>query len=387
MRILFLSNMYPSQADPVGGIFVRKEILSIQQCDEIDDIKVVVPVLRTLPFSKKEKAARSPLADSTFTEKLHYISAPSWRFPWIAGTSIGVQFQRIIDTYNPDIIHIHTVFPCSLALLHIKKPDCPVVITTHGSDWYKAIKREPTKRELIKAMKKADRIFAVGDKLRSDIVVACPELESKIRVRHHGIDGDAFPLVTDRKKWKEKAGLNTDQPVILCVANRNAEKGIDVLLEAVSLSENLKKARVIIIGKKGTDVYERDLQSIIKTQGLHEIRFVDALKPDALFPWYAAADVYVQPSRSEGFGIAILEAASTGCPIVATRSGGPEQTVSEAMGVLVESENPAKLMQALENVLLTQKYPPKKIRASVLERFGAEKAVRELMDEYGELVI
>jgi glycosyltransferase involved in cell wall biosynthesis len=64
-------------------------------------------------------------------------------------------------------------------------------------------------------------------------------------------------------------------------------------------------------------------------------------------------DVFALSSRTEGFSIACIEAMACGVPVVATRSGGPEQILDEHTGILVPVEDPGALAAGIERVALS----------------------------------
>ena len=376
--------MYPTKADQVGGIFIRNEVLELKKSGI--DVRVVVPSLAVPPFSKKYALLKSPLIDPSFAKKRLFFSAPNWSFPFIAGYSISRILMDGVKHFKPDIIHIHTGFPCSLSLLYAKRVNCPVVITLHGSDWYKAVLKTSTASKLKSALNKADSIITVGNQLRSSILKDIPEIENKLITRHHGINVDNFPLTTNRIPFKTKLGLDTGKPLLLTIANRSQEKGLDFLLESIAEHEILKKTPLVIIGKRGSSSYELKLQQIIQENNLDLVDIKDAIPHHELLDWYSAADVYIQPSKSEGFGIAIIEAAATGCPVVATTCGGPEETVTSAVGSLVNFGDKEALANHIITMLRNKNWDGAKERAEIITRFNKEEKTKSLINHYNKVL-
>ncbi len=135
------------------------------------------------------------------------------------------------------------------------------------------------------------------------------------------------------------------EPVIGAVSRFSPEKGIDVLLEAFA---RVKQGRLVLIG----DGDERPrLEALIDALGL-----VDRVCLEGWWTgqWAAkwAFDVLVVPSRSEGFGLTVVEAMLAGIPVVATQVGGiPELIEQERTGLLVPPDDPAALADAIIRVI------------------------------------
>lgn len=382
MNILKVSNMYPSVSDPADGIFVRDEVLALRNKMSIT---ILIPRLWVPFFHPKYQSDSDQLPIDDFAKTFRYFSAPAWKLPKIAGRTIGRGIKNELNNRLPDVLHIHGAFPCSLALPYIDLHKLSVVVTIHGSDWYKAIRFSGLKKLLIDSLSRADAIVTVGDKLKKDIAQASPKLEHLLQSIPHGILSNHFPLCSDRQHAKEKAGLNPGKKLLFTAANRMPEKGIDVYLQAIAESQSLRETSIIIAGKKGPDDYEYYLQKIMTDYGLYNVTLLGSLRREELIRYYHAADIYVQPSRSEGFGLAILEAACTGCPVVATKSGGPEQTVTPVIGLLAEAGNPGSLAESIEKMLKLNNKNPKDIRREVVRRFSIESSVKKLQELYTKL--
>ena len=123
------------------------------------------------------------------------------------------------------------------------------------------------------------------------------------------------------------------------------EKGIDVLIEAFA---RVQRGRLVLIG----DGDERPrLEALVEERGLVDrVLFAGWLTG----PWTAqwALDALVVPSRSEGFGLVVVEAMLAGIPVVATDVGGlPELIEQEKTGLLVPADDPDALAGAIARVI------------------------------------
>jgi len=145
-------------------------------------------------------------------------------------------------------------------------------------------------------------------------------------------------------------GLPERVPVLLFVGRLVEWKGPHELLNAVAAMFARTPAHLLIVG----DGPERGaLQQRVDALGLtRSVTFAGHLAPDLLHAAYAAADVFVLPSRSEGFPTAILEAMAAGLPIVTTAIRGMADHLRDGVhGLLVTPGDAGALAAALEQLL------------------------------------
>lgn len=151
--------------------------------------------------------------------------------------------------------------------------------------------------------------------------------------------------------------LLTDDPeglLVGIVGRVDPMKGVDVLVRAMALlGDQAAAARLVVVGSPGLDAGEYDHEVRAQAGRLlrERVRFVGSMDevPEVL----RSLDVLVNASRSEPFGLSVLEAQASGVPVVATRSGGIPDFVSDGdNGLLVSPDDPASLARALERLLL-----------------------------------
>jgi phosphatidyl-myo-inositol dimannoside synthase len=173
-----------------------------------------------------------------------------------------------------------------------------------------------------------------------------------------GIDADRFrPDAGARATIRRRHGLG-EAPVVVCVSRLVARKGQDMLIRALPrIRARVPGARLVLVGG-GPDV--RRLRALAKADHVASAVVFTGPVADADLPAYhAAGDVFALPCRTrgrgldvEGLGIALLEAAAAGRPVVAGRSGGAPETVREGRtGHVVDGRDPAALVEALVGLL------------------------------------
>tara|TARA_R100001143_G_scaffold40539_1_gene37012 strand:- start:64 stop:1146 length:1083 start_codon:yes stop_codon:yes gene_type:complete len=152
---------------------------------------------------------------------------------------------------------------------------------------------------------------------------------------------------TDRSEFAPCLG---SPPQLLTVASLTRRKAHDVLIESLaSLTDLPWQARFV-----GGDHFDREwaqqLQAQVNQQQLaRRIDFVGAV--DNLQPEYQQADLFVLPSRFEGYGMVFAEALAAGLPVIAARAGAVPDVVPASAGILVPADDAEALAAALRKVL------------------------------------
>tara|TARA_B110000858_G_scaffold198281_1_gene263717 strand:- start:21914 stop:22954 length:1041 start_codon:yes stop_codon:yes gene_type:complete len=137
---------------------------------------------------------------------------------------------------------------------------------------------------------------------------------------------------------------------LLSLASLTQRKAHDVLIDALAPLESLSwQAR--FVGSKDFDpVWASSLEGRVRQLGLSQrIYFTGAVNDTQ--PEYQQADVFVLPSRFEGYGMVFAEALAAGLPVIAARSGAVSDVVPETAGLLVAADDTAALTEALQQVL------------------------------------
>ena len=196
--------------------------------------------------------------------------------------------------------------------------------------------------------------YALADKVRSAAFVACighyarsqlmklvgPEHWDKLRIVRCGVDPERFAL-TDRDGRAGRA------PELLCVGRLVPDKGQGILLEALAaLRAQHPGARLTFAGD-GPD--RAALEARAAELGLGDaVRFAGSVGQDRILELYEQADVFCLPSFAEGIPVVLMEAMSTGLPVVTTQIMGiPELVRDGETGLLVAPGDVGALAAAL----------------------------------------
>ena len=286
------------------------------------------------------------------------------------------EIRGLIKTFRPDILHLNSSKAGFLGSLAGMGLSAKVIFTAHGfifnepqpvwkKNFYLALETVASDfRDFIITVSEADKKSALAHNLIEP---------KKIQTVHNGLLPQDF---LPRLEAQKKLGFDGSKTVIGTIANFYKTKGLDVLVRAVSqLDKNtLDKCQFVIIGDGPENSRLKTL--ILELSLTHNFLLTGEVANAS--SCLKAFDVFILPSRKEGFPFAILEAMQAGLPIIASDAGGIKEALGEA-GILVETENPGQLAEALKNLLLDNG-KKNTLSKKALERAG-EFSRQKMLDE------
>jgi phosphatidylinositol alpha-1,6-mannosyltransferase len=154
-------------------------------------------------------------------------------------------------------------------------------------------------------------------------------------VIYNGVDVACFHPRKERAKIRRDLAIPVCRTVCLCIRRITFKNGIETLLEAAEVLQN-RRDIIFLIGGDGRDL--PSARKIVQEKKLDNVRLLGSVSDGDLPRYYAASDMFVLPSKTgEGFPLVVLEALASGLPVIATRSGGHVEIISDGeTGYVVE---------------------------------------------------
>jgi glycosyltransferase involved in cell wall biosynthesis len=245
----------------------------------------------------------------------------------------------------------------------------------HTSSLKAALKLAVVKR-------RASAVVVVSDYLKQKLLAAGFPSDRVIRI-HNGIDPVDISEEA-RAGLRESLGCVNGTPLVGTVANIRESKGYDYFLRAARLvTDRMPEVRFAAAGEADPELSRRLFSLRQELELEKHVQFLGFRQDvDRLL---AAFDVFVLPSVSEGFSLATVEAMAAGRPVIATRSGGPEELIEDGVtGFLVPRRDPESLAAKICELLT---HPPlaaalgQNARAAVQSKF----ALARMVDEYARV--
>lgn len=260
--------------------------------------------------------------------------------------------NSIIKARNYDIIVLGHI---NMAIVGtaIKKlmPQKKLVLITHGIDVW---------GELTGAKKKvlslADKILSVSSFTKKKLMDVHYINEEKVDVFPNTID-PYFPQPTDlsiRKDLRERYNVKDDEFLLYTLTRLSSKeqyKGYDRVIEALAevVNEN-KKVKYIIAGKYDEQEKQKVDQLIAKNNLDGHVQLLGFIDEEELVGHYQMADLYIMPSKNEGFGIVFIEALVCGLPVIGGNcDGSTDALLNGETGTLVSPENINEIAKAIQH--------------------------------------
>jgi len=354
LRVLVLSNVYPSKAQPVHGVFVKHRMMEVAKLCEIKIVSPIpfFPLVQMLPrYRFRNLVPKVEKHNGVDVFYPRYLSVPMILKP-LDSVFMFLSLMLFIRRFRGefDLIDAHFGYPDGFAAVLMgflmRKP---VVITLRGHDIFELPKHPVRIRQVVYALKRARIVFSVSAALKHGAVKLGVD-EEKIHVISNGVDVERFrPILASEAR--KKTGLPQDKKIILSVGHLVERKGFQFIIDALSLMKT-EDAMLVVCGGAGQEGdFLEELKRKTTELGV-DVFFAGAVTNEKLSDWYNACDVFCLASAKEGWPNVVLEAMACGKPVVATRVWGtPEVLCSEKLGTLVDRQDGGLLAEALDAAL------------------------------------
>lgn len=263
-----------------------------------------------------------------------------------AATKKGVQNDVVM------LGHIHLALVG--VVIKILSPKTKVYVQAHGIEVWR-------KLSFIKKLllQKADFILPVSKFTQHVLVTKHHVNPAKCIVLNNCVDPNFkkhFKPIT-QQLIQEKTGINSSHQTLLTLtrlASTEKYKGYDQVIKAVSIIKKTNPLiRYIIAGKYDELEYQRLQELILKLNVVNEVKLTGFIADDDISTYFGIADVFVMPSKKEGFGIVFIEAMACGLSVIGGNQDGSVDALRNGeMGTLINPDDMDELLNAINCHLL-----------------------------------
>ena len=379
----------PSWYLPDGGGFFKDHAETLHH----ENFQVDVLVNRVLGLSSHSisEIIASRRIKEGIEGPLKVIRCGCLRWPKLDKRNVKAWISKYLSLYNyyvekhgaPDIIIAHSSIWAGFVAARIKeKFGVPFILVEHRGRFAKDVEatqkmiREWYFPYIRQTLVMADKIITVSAAIDNKLISISPGIRNKISSIPNLIDTNFFVLPEKKR--------DTEPFIMIAFGTLEYVKAFDILIKA--FSEFVKKHEgdfFLRIGGRGKDLNK--LKKLSRDLGIDDRVSLHGYIPrEDVAREMQLANVLILPSRFEAFGVVLIEAMSTGCPIISTHSGGPSYIVKECSGLLVEPDNVDELVEAMEKIYTNySNYIPETIREDVITNYS----MSVIRDKYHALIL
>ncbi len=226
------------------------------------------------------------------------------------------EWMALLDEVRPDIVHVHGCWSsqCVWVQKWSQAKGYKVILTPHGMLEPWIIKRNYWIKKLPalmlyqkKAIRKVDYIHATAESEKENLIQL--GYNDKIKVIPNAVNVDSIIM---KNSWQRTK-------TILFLSRIHEKKGLNFLIEATAiLKKKLSGYKIVIAGEGDSSYIEKLKQMVSQTDVQEIISFAGGVYGEEKWNLFREADVFVLPTFSENFGIAVAEALASGTPVITT---------------------------------------------------------------------
>lgn len=302
------------------------------------------------------------------------------------------KITEAIEEFKPDIVHAQHIWALAgvCAGCCIKK-GIPMVVTCHGTDLLGIMdeKERGIDRGTALAEEAADYSYKIISISTDNTVIMnelLPHHSDKFVIIRNGADSSIFykDNSISREDVLMHLGVDPEFAKAVCfVGKLTPMKNVDGLLKAAVYYESPDVVTLIA----GDGELREELELMARELGLKNIKFLGNQPHDVLSKIYNIADCSLILSKREAFGLVAIEAMMCGAPLIASNHGALPEFVTEDVGILVDSDNPKMIADAVNSILKGEKiFDRDHVAKTISDKFSQDSIIEEFIRVYEEAV-
>lgn len=269
-------------------------------------------------------------------------------------------------------------------LIKLFKPKQRIIMFAHGIEVWDALPKWKTK-----FLQDKVQIWAVSNYTRDKMIAQHQISPQQIKVLNNSLS----PFIQLPHHFEKPQHLLEkyqigDVPVIFTLNRLSASekyKGYDKVITALGKLKQQNQAFIYLLAGKADDAEHIRLTKLIEDNNLvNEVKLIGYLSEEELTPHFLLSDLFIMPSKGEGFGIVFIEAAAHGCKVIGGNiDGSTDALLNGKLGQLINPNEETEILQAIQNALADKAHQPHQQQQMTIEHFGFDsylKKVKELLN-------
>jgi len=262
-----------------------------------------------------------------------------------------LKLKQAIREFQPSIIHVATPFNIGLAgASYGKKNNIPMVASyhTHFDDYLSYYNLNFMNKWIWSYMawfhQPFQKVFVPSNDTKEKLLKE--HIHQNIEIWSRGVDHNLYSPAKRNRKILQNYGIKAKN-VLLYVGRIAPEKDVQIALDSfLALPDKIRQDSHLIIAGDGP------LYKTLSAVQHPQITYTGFIEGEQLAELYASADLFLFPSATETFGNVVLEAMSSGIPVIGARAGGVKEIIQEGKtGILCSPKNTSQFTHALSSLL------------------------------------
>jgi len=341
-NIAFFSNQFARKNSTGVGRYAHNLMRGFKQ---------LVTAPQVFPVATWSDMDRDSLNTFKSTTGLRLLPTGRWLTPFLW---MSVGFPKIEQLLN---FYVDIVHACDLGIQVATSK--PYVVTIHDigplihPEYFPKESYWVMQKNLAYAIKKAAAFICVSRATADSLLEYIQrrnavDLSSRTYVAHEGVT-EQFLQAPDFSILDQDEHFNfTHQPFILAVGKISPRKNLEVVIRALERLRSRIPHHLVTVGGDGWDF--QGVKSLVSSLGLVDrVHFVGYVSDEQLHALYAKATLFIFPSLFEGFGLTILEAMASGCPVVTSNISSLPEVAGDA-ALLVDPTKIEEVASAMETI-------------------------------------
>ncbi len=371
MHVLIIPSWYMTIKNPVSGIFFSDQAEALAKiCNKVG---VVYVYDQNIIEKIKELNIKIGIIKSFKKKNYNNIVCEVIRMPKIVNFTWKIMLRRYIRKYGvPDIVHVHSYFEGRRAIWLKRKYGIKYVITEHSTNMYTNLINNKDYNYVINLYRDSAYRIAVSNEY------------ALFLTKKTGHNFNYIPNTVDTDYFTCKENNNKNKYTFINIGYLTKLKRQDILIKAFYKAfKSNNNVNMIIVGN-GEEYF--NLAKIIDKYGIEDkVYLFGEASRFQVKELLQRSNCYVLTSAFETFGVALIEAMSTGIPGIATRCGGPESIITnDKVGILCDND-----AESISNAMLTaynKTYDSNYIRNYIINNFSYDVVSKKLVSIYNEII-
>lgn len=301
---------------------------------------------------------------------------------------------KLFKSYWRSFLSLKEISSLGISLYHglsgeipfgIERTNVKSVVTIHDliflrhPEWYRFFDRKVYYRKALNACLTADKIIAISQQTKNDIIDFLKIPGEKIVVVYQGCNERFMQKVSEAESVRVQNKFKLPSEYILYVGTVEERKNLLSVVRAIH--EGSIDIPLVIVGRQTN--YTKKVKDYISDNKIKHIYFLEKVSDEDLPALYQNSALFVYPSLFEGFGIPILEALYSGTPVITSKEG----CFREAGGpssLYIDPLNPGEIADSIKKILVDSAYRKKIVDDgyAYTRNFDHEKLANELYTIY-----